>query len=272
MRRRRRDTDWEGVIRAGAALFILLAMAGGLNGGLAVVKSGVSALVFLALVAIAIAAVIFIVVLVLKVSSSGTFSSGKTPAVFSGRTVSCVAETAPPPNIEEALDALDWFQLEQLVARLFEIKGCAVLPRGGAKADGGIDLVVQTESTKAAVQCKHWSKWKCGPAVVRELIGSMVHENLPQGFLICRTATEDAKSLAASHRIRIIERAGLIERIEDAVAQTDGPVINALFHPPKLCPKCGADMVLRTASKGRNPGEEFWGCSTYPKCHQVLKV
>jgi restriction system protein len=269
MRRRRRDTDWEGIIRAGAALIILLAMAGGLNGGLAFVKSGVSALVFLAFAAIAVAALIFIVVLVLKASGSGF---KKPTAIFSRQTVSCVTETAPPPNIEEALDALDWFQLEQLVARLFEIKGCAVLPRGGAKADGGIDLVVQTESTMAAVQCKHWGKWKCGPAVVRELIGSMVHENLPQGFLICRTATEEAKSLAASHRIRIIERAGLIDRIEDAVAQSDNSVINALFHPPKLCPKCGADMVLRTASKGRNPGEEFWGCSTYPKCHQVLKI
>jgi len=127
-------------------------------------------------------------------------------------------------------------------------------------------------TTHAAVQCKHWSKWKCGPAVVRELIGSMVHENTPQGFLVCRSATEEAKSLAASHRIRIIERDGLVERIEEATAQRDGLVGMALFHPPKLCPKCGADMVLRTASKGRNPGEEFWGCSTYPKCRQVLKI
>ena len=127
-------------------------------------------------------------------------------------------------------------------------------------------------TTHAAVQCKHWSKWKYGPAVVRELIGFMVHENTPQGFLVCRSATEEAKSLAASHRIRIIERDGLVERIEEATAQRDGLVGMALFHPPKLCPKCGADMVLRTASKGRNPGEEFWGCSTYPKCRQVLKI
>lgn len=265
--RRRRDTDWEGIIRAGAAIFILLAMLGGLNEGIALVKAGVSVLVLLALVAFAVAALIFITVFLVRLA--GSTRKDEPASILSARTVSSPPKTQ---NIEEALDAMDWFQLEQLVARLFEIKGCAVLPRGGARADGGIDLVVQTESTKAAVQCKHWSKWKCGPAVVRELIGSMVHENLPQGFLICRTATEDAKSLADSHRIRIIERAGLIERIEDAVSQPDGPVINALFHPPKLCPKCGASMVLRTASKGRNPGQEFWGCSTYPKCRQILKI
>jgi len=245
-------------------------MFGGLKGGSAFFKSGASVLFLLALVTLAVAAFIFVAVMVVRgVAGTNLFTGReKRDSLLSARTVS---PFRPTPNAAQALDALDWFQLEQLVARLFEVKGCAVLPRGGAKADGGIDLVVQTESTQAAVQCKHWSKWKCGPAVVRELIGSMVHENLPQGFLICRTATEEAKSLAESHRIRIIERAGLIERIQDAVAQPDGPVINALFHPPKLCPKCGADMVIRTASKGRNPGVEFWGCSTYPKCHQVLK-
>jgi len=272
MPRRRRDTDWEGIIRAGGALILLLAIAGGLNGGLASVASGVSALVYLAFVALVVAAFIFLAVILTKVSlGSGLFTSKEKPASFlSVRTVSAYAPEKP--NIEDALDALDWFQLDQLVARLFEIKGCAVLPRGGAKADGGIDLVVQTDSTHAAVQCKHWSKWKCGPAVVRELIGSMVQEDIPQGFLICRSATDEAKALAASHRIRIIEREGLIERIDDAIAQTDSPVMTALFHPPKLCPKCGADMVRRTAFKGRNPGEEFWGCSAYPKCRQVLKA
>src|SRR4030042_1834304 len=33
-----------------------------------------------------------------------------------------------------------------------------------------------------------------------------------------------------------------------------------------VCPKCGGEMVLRTAKKGPNPGQNFWGCSNYPKC------
>lgn len=36
------------------------------------------------------------------------------------------------------------------------------------------------------------------------------------------------------------------------------------------CTACGADMVRRKASKGTNAGNEFWGCSNYPKCRQVL--
>jgi ssDNA-binding Zn-finger/Zn-ribbon topoisomerase 1 len=32
------------------------------------------------------------------------------------------------------------------------------------------------------------------------------------------------------------------------------------------CPTCGSPMVLRTARRGRNTGNEFWGCSAYPNC------
>jgi predicted RNA-binding Zn-ribbon protein involved in translation (DUF1610 family) len=32
------------------------------------------------------------------------------------------------------------------------------------------------------------------------------------------------------------------------------------------CPQCGSVMVKRTAKKGSNAGESFWGCTGYPKC------
>ena len=34
----------------------------------------------------------------------------------------------------------------------------------------------------------------------------------------------------------------------------------------KICPKCGQPLVLRTAKKGENAGNQFWGCSGFPKC------
>ncbi|MBR6125617.1 NERD domain-containing protein [Candidatus Saccharibacteria bacterium] len=34
----------------------------------------------------------------------------------------------------------------------------------------------------------------------------------------------------------------------------------------KVCPKCGKPLVLRTAKKGENAGNQFWGCSGFPKC------
>ena len=34
----------------------------------------------------------------------------------------------------------------------------------------------------------------------------------------------------------------------------------------KVCPKCGKLLVLRTAKNGENFGNQFWGCSGFPKC------
>lgn len=34
----------------------------------------------------------------------------------------------------------------------------------------------------------------------------------------------------------------------------------------KICPKCGAEVILRTAKKGEHAGEQFYGCSRFPKC------
>jgi hypothetical protein len=37
------------------------------------------------------------------------------------------------------------------------------------------------------------------------------------------------------------------------------------------CPKCGSEMVLRTAKSGANRGEQFWGCPNYPRCRGMLR-
>jgi hypothetical protein len=40
----------------------------------------------------------------------------------------------------------------------------------------------------------------------------------------------------------------------------------------RKCPKCGSSMVLRKAKRGVNAGNQFWGCSGYPKCRVVQNV
>ena len=36
------------------------------------------------------------------------------------------------------------------------------------------------------------------------------------------------------------------------------------------CPRCGAEMVRRTARRGPNQGQQFWGCLRFPKCRGVV--
>ncbi len=37
----------------------------------------------------------------------------------------------------------------------------------------------------------------------------------------------------------------------------------------QTCPKCGGKLVLRTAKNGEHAGNQFWGCSNYPKCNYI---
>ncbi|MBR6693583.1 MAG: NERD domain-containing protein [Clostridia bacterium] len=38
------------------------------------------------------------------------------------------------------------------------------------------------------------------------------------------------------------------------------------------CPKCNGKLVLRTAKKGKNVGNQFYGCSNYPKCKFIQNL
>lgn len=38
------------------------------------------------------------------------------------------------------------------------------------------------------------------------------------------------------------------------------------------CPKCSAPMARRQAKAGANAGQEFWGCSAFPKCRTIIPV
>jgi restriction system protein len=37
-------------------------------------------------------------------------------------------------------------------------------------------------------------------------------------------------------------------------------------HSIPVCPKCGSELIQRTARKGARAGSQFLGCASYPKC------
>ena len=40
----------------------------------------------------------------------------------------------------------------------------------------------------------------------------------------------------------------------------------------KICPRCGSKLILRTAKKGNNVGQQFYGCEAFPKCRYVKQL
>lgn len=40
----------------------------------------------------------------------------------------------------------------------------------------------------------------------------------------------------------------------------------------RQCPRCSSALVVRTFKSGANIGQQFWGCSTFPKCRTVQLI
>lgn len=38
------------------------------------------------------------------------------------------------------------------------------------------------------------------------------------------------------------------------------------------CPRCGGELILRTAKTGANAGKQFYGCANYPKCRYIQTI
>ena len=57
------------------------------------------------------------------------------------------------------------------------------------------------------------------------------------------------------------------------IGQSTQDTQNAQLSQNQLvCPRCGKVLVLRTAKKGDNAGNQFYGCSGFPKCRYVRNL
>ena len=57
-----------------------------------------------------------------------------------------------------------------------------------------------------------------------------------------------------------------------ADAETKASHIEEIKKKETICPWCGSELVLRTARKGQSAGNQFWGCSGYPKCRYTRPI
>lgn len=112
----------------------------------------------------------------------------------------------------QALYQLNWEQLEDLVKLLFLNIGYKVKKRGGAQADGGVDIEAYKKNEKVIIQCKQWKSNKVGVAVVREMFGVMIHEKAQKVYIItCGSFTKDAKEFAKGKPIYLIHGFKLVD-------------------------------------------------------------
>ena len=196
-------------------------------------------------------------------------------------------------NLESIRD-LPWRQFEELVAEAFRRDEYTVIENAYAGADGGVDIRLRKGGESYLVQCKNWRRQRVGVATVREMFGILAAESAGRVFIVCSgTFTAEALRFAEGKPINLVDGEQLIRMI--ARVRRDGPErayetrateqqqesltgearapephgVDAKHLAAPCCPRCGGNLVVRTARKGRNAGRRFWGCETFPKCRFV---
>ena len=169
----------------------------------------------------------------------------------------------------DSIKNLSWRQFEELVGEVFRRQGYLVLENPFEGVDGGIDLQLRKNGQMTFVQCKHWKSKSVGVKIVRELYGVMAAAKASSGILATfGNFTQEAKNFTKGKPIRLIAGNQLVKLISEV--QKNG--ISSAHPESKMsCPKCGREMVLRTAKKGKYAGQKFWGCTGFPGCKSILK-
>jgi len=85
-------------------------------------------------------------------------------------------------------------------------------------------------------------------------------------ILLSRTINMLGKQLQAQGE-KFAEQGGFREKLTEVRVEA-----RARQEGAPDCPECGKPMKKRKAATGRNAGNEFWGCTGYPKCRGTREV
>jgi len=164
------------------------------------------------------------------------------------------------------VDDLTWREFEGYLAEYFRRRGAAVAYRGGASADGGVDLVLEDGSGRRIVQAKHWKNRSVGVVPLRALWGVLDDESA-QGavFVTSGEFTPDALRFAEGKRLELIGRTQLLRLIAEVKGAGAEPVLASSTN--EACPQCGRGVLTKKlARRGPNAGSYFLGCTRFPDC------
>ena len=82
--------------------------------------------------------------------------------------------------------------------------------------------------------------------------------------------------------MNVQERTDYLKKFEDLATEIKSEEVSVetskeetLITKPAenlLCPRCGGQLILRTAKKGDNAGNQFYGCSNFPRCRYIQNI
>ena len=87
----------------------------------------------------------------------------------------------------------------------------------------------------------------------------------------CRTAGLDLERISVAEGYVLVDvRNRFLKYISEESPRPATDQDTALSAP--LCSRCGIEMQRRKTKRGKRAGEEFWGCTNYPKCRHTVSI
>ncbi len=169
---------------------------------------------------------------------------------------------------KESIRSLGWEEFEELIEAHYRRLGFGVRREPGGGPDGGVDVRLSKAGGETyLVQCKQWRSRRVGVKVVRELFGVVAAEAATGGLVVTAGSfTREAEEFAKRVALELVDGDRLQDMMRDLPDQlVDGGQADGRAETT-LCPRCGAELVPRTAKRGPNRGSTFYGCSSYPRC------
>ncbi len=169
---------------------------------------------------------------------------------------------------------------ETLITMIFKQRGYTI-PRNKEFSYSDIDLVLQMNNEMTFVKFNHWKDGVLGENEVAQLYVTMKEENAAHGIIITSgTFTPEALDLSLGKAMLLINGVDLSQMIETLKSATaldeeetkeiEDAAQDEMPEIEPLCPICGCEMIKRTAKKGKNAGNTFWGCSKFPNCRGIV--
>jgi len=171
--------------------------------------------------------------------------------------------------ITENYDSMSGEDFEEFCADILRGNGFTDVEVTKATGDHGIDVLAKKDGVKYAIQCKRYSKPVGNKAVQEAYSGKDIYKAdvavVMSNMDFTAQAIEDAKKLKVElwnrDKIYMLQKA---EKMETVRASKNEETL--------VCPKCGGELVLRTARRGENAGSQFYGCSNYPNCKYTRNI
>lgn len=162
------------------------------------------------------------------------------------------------------IDKMDGLQFEFYLKALFKELGYRSTVTNGTN-DFGADLVMIKNDKKIVVQAKRYKyKNNVGVDAVQQIYTAIPYYKANKASIITNSQfTKNAKILADVCNVELIDRkklVTLINKIKPSV--TPNQIKNTIKPKDRKCPNCKDVLIVRK----NNRGNDFFGCSNYPKC------